>query len=514
MLSYIGLIVFGVVIILALIEALIGVKRGLFCTCFRILFWAVTTFLAALIAKAVSLSILTKVATATIFDNGAETILEGIAEYEKAGKGFITKSFEVPILGIGLSASIPIVFVVIFILAKLISWILYIIFKAVIKGTAFGNMISERPTWSKITGGVLGFFVGIYSCAIILMPVTGLVSEIEGSDAVESVKSIAQNAIKIEDVYSENGLTEREKSDRENMLNEAEKIYNKLAHSPQYYISKFSGAQSLSNALYHSISKVSGEKLKVKGHSDMEYSFPETVGELLGIAEKAEKVVKYVANEEGLTDRFVDSIEDVSRYLLKLNLFTDEEKLDIINSGIETAEEAIWKAIGYTPEDTKLFDKFTSVGEFTDRLRDIFELVKRLAKTDWMGIADSLTAVRELKPEEILDNSQMLSDLAQNVIAIDNGAKVIGDVINGAIEAATEGGIKTVVSEYDLKNATAEELADTTKIITELMDYEGRTLTEQEADEVEAKLDELKNVGLINANAIEEVRKIMWIDQN
>lgn len=418
-----GVLIITILLVLAGIEVLVGVKRGGMLTGVRALLWILLTFVAAKLAIPIARAIVTGV-----IGNGG-TGKQGLYDSMKimlidSGLEGAAPIFAAPLAGVALSLVAPFVFVVLFIVMKFLSWILYLIAKKIISKTAAGEKFTEKTTVNKVIGGVAGFLIGVAACAIIASPVSCLIKTIDDSGAVDSAFHIAGMAMEMTETLDSGNFT----------IEDAQAAYNSVVHSPASYLCRYTGTEWIAMKIYNSISTVSPKQIGTEKEEDITYSFPTVFTNFLSISNKIDRVMTLFHDGKRYCVEVLDSLEDIVFYFLDVSVITDSDKLTMLNNSIESIEEAVESYIGFG-DDRQIFKPFDSYEQFREDIRTIFAIARIPASLFADRDASGLESIFDLKTVELMGDDRFIGDFVHLMFKLNSGSDVIAAFINNAGEA-------------------------------------------------------------------------------
>lgn len=198
-LPIVNYVIYGIVGLLAIIGALLGLRRG----------FARQTFRIITVAAAVVVSFF--VATATYPKLMAEfegmTLLEICSQYGINVSEEVSAWLEcVDTVTVEYAASlpvtlviIPLMFVLVFIVVSIVFFILFVILAGVL-----GFLKRKRGVFSRLIGFALGLLQGVVVAGIFFVPLTGILDTAATAiENVETTRSESQNVVALSDMYED-----------------------------------------------------------------------------------------------------------------------------------------------------------------------------------------------------------------------------------------------------------------------------------------------------------------------
>lgn len=521
----VGIILLLAVILCAGIEALIGVKRGIALTGVRIVLWVIGTVVAAFTAKGLANFIVRKVAAS--YSIPGKTIAEISANaLNSAGMSNMSGVLGVPVAGLVLSAAVPVAFVLMFIVMKLVTLGLYFIAKAIIKKSKAAESFTDRPVWSKIAGGVVEGVAAIIACAIIASPVSGLLKKVNDAGAADSVFHIMEVtvggrnvagriaqaapvrfAIKLEKqgidgigiirVYAADG--------DEGVLDDIREIYDSVVGSPAEVLCQIVGGESIAMAIYEGTSEVTTEDVGAQDYQEMTYSFPATVEEVMGVTENIDTTVTLLNEGAGLTSELVDSVEGIVNYALDTELFSDEDKLYMLNASVPAIQSGINNALGLE-EGTEFLGTYDSLDDFRQDVGSVMEIAHVVADSDIAagGLAN-------VDVNALMADPELAKSFIHSAMQISTGPEIITSLVNSKVNELSKGKVTNPVSVESISNAGEDKVVSTFSALLDMTKYLGQnSFTDAERADIDAKAAEIESYGVISHDSITEVKG--WID--
>ena len=199
--DYAGLTILGVLGLTMLISVLYGLKRGLGKSLVRFITVAISAAASFIAAKS-ALGMLSPIWE-------GKTILEltrlvpGLSESLPENMVNLLSSFEaeamMPLVSLMVSLFIlPILFVAVFYLVKLVSWIVFFILSCIL-----GFMKRKKNGLSRLLGAAVGAAQGLVICAVIMTPIVGILSIPDALRAPLSSEELPENTVAAaEELYS------------------------------------------------------------------------------------------------------------------------------------------------------------------------------------------------------------------------------------------------------------------------------------------------------------------------
>lgn len=415
-----GVLLLIALLVLAAIEVLVGIRRGAALMGVRVALWAVLTVVAGLIAKPVSRAILNLIIKRmTIFGN----LLAGA--FAKEGMSDAINSV---LPGYALSALTPFVFAGLFIVMKFVSWLIYLIIRKVLLNKC-ENVFTCNSTLKKVIGGAAGLIVGIWACAIVASPVSGLVKTFDDSGAVDAAfdaagKVLSLQGVPVGDILTGKvqGATASDKVILGRMtVSDIRDSYISVSKSPASMVCRYTGGEGIAMAIYRSMSEVeSGGEV---------FNLPESLAQVLSIVGDADGTVTLLAGGSGLSSELIASVEGLIFKVLDSELagqlVSEEARVTLINSFLPKIESSLTSAlnIGQNSSDT-ILKPFDSYETFYRDLAVVFDIA---------GIpAGMLKDGGSVTLQSLMNDRDSFGELLGLLAKLNSGPEIIASLINSA----------------------------------------------------------------------------------
>lgn len=535
-----GYILLAFVIVCTIAEILIGIKRGIAFTGIRLLLCALGTVVAVLLSGEITSSVALIVAKR--FDLGGATLSEVMKSFlGRTALAKVSDSLSVPFAAWTLSAMIPVVFSVLFIVMKFLTWLIFIVVKTILTKSKCAEVFAQKKIVSKVTGGIVGGLIGIYACALVLSPISCLVGTVEESGASESLfnilsmvgvgsglsksakeQTLLQLAEKLDigaiEVYASEEGTDGPSSvvfagtlGSDNAIKD---IYDSLAKAPSTTLSTIVGAQTLAGGIYFSNSEVEAEAVGGEGET---YSFPEAIQEILGVADKVDETLTLVQKGNGINPQLISNVREIVDYALDSPILSDKEKLAIVNASVDVVQKYVQKAIGIG--EVRLFseyDDMDSLRSDIEAVLDIAEVISKLSvpkegnASGTEGSSSDIIASAlsgNVDVGAILGDSEMRHDLIHSTLMLNNGTDTVANLVNESVTKNYGEEYGDLIDKEAFSKADESEIIDLVDTAAELADYIGRhDLNPDEIDDIKNTLDTIAESGLLNENALEDIK--------
>ena len=269
-------------------------------------------------------------------------------------------------------------------------------FKRLKKKHSIASFLIQKSKVSSVFGGILGGIVALYSCAILVAPLSNMISIISGGkmagEAVdlmatvvnEDVGELIDNAFVKTDKKPDNYPKVFEISDSFSLRPEDFKeLFDTAGDSVAHYIYKYSGADFVATAIYDYLSPVKPEDIDLINKGTAVYNFPQSLKYYNRFIPATKAFIDTIRKGEGVSYEVVDRIE---RFLILLfsnggegDVLTDSDKLDIANNITDTLNDEINKVLGPYSTD-RVLKQFESYDQVNDGMSDVFNEVRRLIK--------------------------------------------------------------------------------------------------------------------------------------
>lgn len=493
-----------VTLIIVAVEVLIGLKRGLLQSAFRVILLTIGTVVDVLISARITQLVMNKVASGLGKASISELVSDSVGS--EPVKNVVASSGGV-IAGVAASVAAPFIFALLYIIFKALTWVIYLIVAPFLRKGALGDLMTSKAVWSKVGGACLGAFVALYSCALIAMPVTGLLETLKGESVpVESLtKRLAGDSDKIAG-FSVDKLSDGMDDVWETMDSAATVLY------------KVTGAKAVSGAIYNSLSKASP---KDAGYDiATEYiSFPEWIKEALEMSGDVFSTMDRFNGEIKLDASLVENLEGLFNKVIDTNLLADEDKVAIVNSVVPMLKDVLKNAVSFTDLSglVKSYDNFADMkagyGNLFTAAKKLLNVTSKLAGTSLGGSgSDSGKGTTgSTNVMDVISDKENVEAVVESIILVTEATEGdIGQVLTDVVGEYSDVKVTEFVNKDVMENISEkkEEVVDTLVIVGEIVnskDEKGKTsLTE---DEINEKIEQLETLGVVTPEAVEEFRK-------
>lgn len=500
-------LIFVVMLVIVAIETVLGVFRGIRNTALRVGIWLLGIIAAVL---------LTNMLTADIAEallNGSGTEATGLAA---VAAGMISSAvggdlgivlgnaLGVSTSALALSLIRPFVFVIAYLILKLFGWLIEIVIRIILNKSRFKDTFDylNNPWWSKLTGGILGFWVGMVTFAFIMSPVLFLARDVAESDAVAKITGTVR-------------IVADDSRDVVKAVDKVGEICTKLAKNPAVYVSRYTGAEAAS-ALVYSITAIVNPD-EVSGGADTA-CYPDVISargileRFFRVAEDINKVVVYVDEESGFTRELVETAEKVTVRILDTDLVDETSKLELLKYGLENGQKAINAVFGF-PGTTYFLGEYDDYNIFIGDTDRLFKAARELAAMDWdycLSSTNSEMFVRRMLSREML-NSDSAERAFEHLLKMTNGREMFSGFLNAVIISLLKENIPDVFDAAQMSGTDSYELVRALQAVSGLSLYLGRTsLEESEQYEVWNLAEQLRKFDFINSSAVDEARRLLF----
>lgn len=198
-LPIVNYVIYGIVGLLALIGALLGLRRGLVRQTFRLITVAAAVIVSFIVATALYPKLMAEFEGMTVLEICAQYGISLSAEASSWLECVDTVTVEYAASLPVTLVIVPIVFVLAFIVSSIVLFILFVILAGVL-----GFLRRRRGVLSKLTGMALGLLQGVVVAGVLLLPITGILDTTGW--AVNTAKERypeSQNAVALGNMYEE-----------------------------------------------------------------------------------------------------------------------------------------------------------------------------------------------------------------------------------------------------------------------------------------------------------------------
>lgn len=486
-----GWIILGVVLVCVALEVLIGLKRGIILSGVRLGFTVIGTVIAALCAKAITSKIIFVIAKSQ--DVNEKTLAA-------AGKALLDKlNTEVSLgsalgphaAGLAMSAAVPFIFVVLFLLFKLITLFLYLILKAVLKKPLRAD--EPKPVWSKASGAVLGGLVGLLSCAIVFAPARGIVTRINESDSINDLCAILEQKANVDKSVTDTIRT----------------VTESLGDAPSDYLFRYTGTEALSAAIVSGLSTITPSDIGSMGTST-KYDLQSGLAELLKLITPARKTIDVIASKDYFKKENLETISNMIDAILETKLLADSDKVALVKSLQPILDNAIKSATGQKNSDSSILGDFTDINGLKDSINKTLDVVSNLADIVYSAKKsptdpgtpadpDDPLGLKNLDVEAILDQPEKIDKLIDSVFTIESGPEMISSLINNEISSSVGNEFADLIKPETLKEVGAETVREAVDSILPLTDMiKSGNYTADDVEKIDEKVDELAKLKIIS----------------
>ncbi|MBR4341857.1 MAG: hypothetical protein IKP88_03945 [Lachnospiraceae bacterium] len=259
--------------------------------------------------------------------------------------------------------------------------------------------IMEKTTASSVLGGVLGMFIGLFTCAIIASPVKGLVKVIADKEMAEptvnlvaalanlDMKQVVDGAFDEDDkkiaIISKNLDLVGDFSIRSEDFVE---VFTDLEDSVLHQVYKYSGADFTASAIYDSLVDIKPEDIKIENRGISKYNMAETLGCYAPLIPDLNDILTEINERKGLNFELLDILERGIKHLFdsdgKGAILTEADKLQIANGIVDRFNEILADHFVhyYTNTESPVIEHFERFSEARKGFETSFDLMRRLLR--------------------------------------------------------------------------------------------------------------------------------------
>lgn len=486
----------AIVVICLVIDFFIGMKRGLVRNGFRAILWAGGTFLAVACTASVTETIIMKLA------GGEADSIAAAVEQLVMNSGIMEKNeafiIAQPAAGLGVSLIRTFVFVIMFLVMKIVSFIVYrllvaIFYKPGSKAKAYKGISLPQ----RLGGAGVGLLLGIYSLALVIMPVASFVRTLEDGGAKADFEASLDKIEKSAAIQEKLKIGDKNGS----LIFKGVDSVSKAAEITDIVFT-VTGANAVADIFYRTLSKVDPAGIGITGDTVDHYSFPETSCELVGLMPEAIGVVE-VYQKDVIDTALVDAVEPLTKEIVKISCIPDSSKLVLVNKGIDYANEAIEESMELD-EGVTIISQYNTFKEFEGDIDHIFDVVRIfIASGVLSGKADYM---------DVLTDRRTTEALVDTVLAMTGGGETISLLVDQAMANLAGVNITRYVNEDFVDNVgeNRDNIVDSLMILGELIEYTDKDKDSQlSKPEAETKVEQLKELGVITDDAVGTAKKIL-----
>lgn len=260
---------------------------------------------------------------------------------------------------------------------------------------SFAVFIIQESRLSKVLGGILGLFMGLFACAIITSPFLKLLEEIPEDTVAEAVVDLAfmlsqPDAKNIPAKAFEKGgekpivaVPSYFDIGSDFSLRKADFVeaITSMDESIVHYVYKYTGADFVSSVIYDCLKTIKPGDVGLKDNGIDSYCLPATIKCYSEVLPDLNNMVSMLNEKQGVSVELVDSIEKGVLHLFEITgpgaVLTDKDKLALANGIIERFNEKLQVNIDLGAKLDQLTG-FNDYGEVKEGLKERFETIRAL----------------------------------------------------------------------------------------------------------------------------------------
>ncbi len=465
------------------VEVFLGAKRGAIHSGIRAGLWLVGSALAALLARVIAKPIVTAILRANGGAGNKAAAVMGTFAADKGLDAGIADSISGPAAGWVMSLAIPVVFVVLYFIFKLMTFLLGLLVEYLMDKNKSEDDKKQVPVWSRIVGGLVGAILALVSCAVLVSPLSGVTHVVRKSGNLDAVL----NTITI--VSDDSG-------DTASMI---EDFYNSVESSPAAYVLRYTGAEAIANGVYSINSRVSSSYVGADEAETKRYSFPDMLSGIMNISESAEKVLRLIDSDNYTIRELTDSMEVLVMSVVKTELLEDNDKLGIVNASADTLSRMIAEGIGF--KDLKLLEHYRDYDSFVKDVERLFKVVGKIG-----DLASGYSSFDDINIDKLVSDRELLTEFIHETLQISNGAEIISEITNSSIAEISAGRYENIINPDIVKKAGEVNVIETLETLGEMQQYIDRSyLSDDEIEDIRRKADDLEAYGIIESDTILDI---------
>ena len=285
-----------------------------------------------------------------------------------------------PVTGILLSFSVPAAFSVLFVFGIIISLLIYLIVKCIIKKCSGKKSLRIYGLRSKLLSLILSIFAALLIFALLISPVYLPLKTINESGKMSELANLAKD---ITDLAEDDSIAHRQTI---NKINSFQNLAFSIVKSPAIKLLDVTFASDFSMLLYRSLSAIDHASItgdfsgasKETSPEPENYSFLELWEDFAPRLSDTHDFVTALCSYE-LTDyRTIDAFDEISDDFCEMYILSEADKLWLISYVTDKVNDKI----SLIPFDTYIprLPEYTSIAEFKKDLHHFLEILKVLTK--------------------------------------------------------------------------------------------------------------------------------------
>ena len=256
-------------------------------------------------------------------------------------------------------------------------------------------LLVQNPKGISVAGGILGLFTGLYACAILASPVTGIARAIADSGKAEDMVSLAMTTVSVmdKDVFSNEMFEKKDRpaaeiqrdfkvvGDLSFRTDDFVDIFENMDSSPIHYIYKYSGAGFVASAIYNSLSEVIPGDVELEKKGIDRYSLADSIRCYSELVSDLNNLLNAVNSGNGLSIELIDALESTTDHIFNSDregaVLTDSDKTDIANTIIDGLNGKLSEYEDVIPNIPYL-EYFTDLSEAKDGMKNVYDTIREL----------------------------------------------------------------------------------------------------------------------------------------
>ena len=255
-------------------------------------------------------------------------------------------------------------------------------------------LLVKNPKQLSVGGGILGFFTGIFACAIIASPITGVARAIaESEKAEDTVSAVMALSVMDKKQLSDDMFQKSEKpmndiprdvkfvGDLSFRPDDFVDILSSVDDSAIHYVYTYTGASFVSSFIYDGLCKVNTESVGLDNKGNDSYRLPDTIICYKEMITDLNNLVNAINSGNGLSTELVDILQDSMNHIFSISgegaVLTDADKTALANGLVDRFNEYLSRYTETIPGIT-LFEGFSNVKEAEEGMNNVFDMIREL----------------------------------------------------------------------------------------------------------------------------------------
>ena len=516
-------------------ELLLGLLRGISSTILRLCIGVLGTLAAWLAAVKITPPVLTAFLEAQGYYG--ESLGEMFADIASSEMSYeLAEAIGTPLAGLCVSLVIPFIFGIFFLTAKLVTWIVFLIVRAVLKHKGVLSYPASLPAWSRAAGAAMGAVIGVYVCAMVLLCPLGLIDTVERADSKDILLDM------VAEEYSEEYVS----------------AYNSIVDSAGMKLCRYTGALTSVRAVSRACSTVKPEVVTsildedgstndtadgrnaaltdegagdAAGTYDEEfagYNFSKAFAGCMSAAGEVTELMAAIEDGQLLNSTTIDQIDGLLDSVAATDIIAYTDKLNIINASVWMLQDMFTEStgLGSLPVEAEYTDLETFENDM-DAVLGMLRALAGLKSRQAGGDTDtgSSTAAGEgtgsnttgagstggildgIDMGALIEDTEAREELVHSALMLSNGGETLAEYVNEAIVSGTDGEVGAILDTEAFLQADETQINELMDIISDVTDYADKEeLDSADKAALESAIDKAIATGLTDEDMLEELR--------